>query len=118
MPYLRTPLGLLQWQTGRMTRGLTLTSGPCWRQPTPRAWVLGSQAQRQNGSRAPAHCRLLFQEAILISLAALQPGLTEAGAQRKVCQALEREAAVAKPEVLEVSPATNTAKTFSKNSHL
>nr|KAF6283166.1 SPOUT domain containing methyltransferase 1 [Pipistrellus kuhlii] len=58
------------------------------------------------------------EEAILISLAALQPGLTKAGAQRKVCPALDSEAAAAKPEVLEVPPETNTAKTFSKNNHL
>lgn len=62
---------------------------------------------------------LPFQEAILISLAALQPGLTKAGAgTAKVCPALQREEAVAKPEVLEVPPGTNTAKTSSKNNHL
>lgn len=51
---------LLQWQIGRM--GLTLTSGPRWRQQ-PRDWVLGSQALKTKwepghlpASPPPAHC--------------------------------------------------------------
>lgn len=53
-----------------------MSLGLCGGQQAPGGW-----SQVAEPGEAPAHGRTPLQEAILISLAALQPGLTQAGAR-------------------------------------
>lgn len=71
-------------QMGSMKLGLSVT----YQAADPMGWLLGGLALKAAGSQGACQplrpqptAGLLFQEAILISLAALQPGLTRAGAR-------------------------------------
>lgn len=86
-----------QWQIGRSMLGLSIAlQGPAEGSVSREVGHAQSGAEDRLGAGAPASlprpqpvALLLFQEAILISLAALQPGLTQAGAQPSgsFCQA-------------------------------